>query len=163
MTHASDRATRILAAANAPAASGAASGRYRRSEPFRPGERYWATSTSRSREDWFGIQLFGPAVSLRDRLAAPLRQRGFTVRNDQTGQITFCKAVPFGHGEAIDVPRVKAVRAEIDLVLGQIESEASPETRRTGADFIRFMQASPMMGLELELPERRTDPEPEGI
>jgi hypothetical protein len=149
-----DRAGAILEAARATAATKARSGRYKRSESVAAGVRFWATTSKRFKEDRFGLQLFGAGLRLRESVGRSLEARGFEVRNDQTGQITFCRAVPFKADGSVDEAAILSTRGEIEALLEGRDPGGAPQKRRTGADFIRFIQDSPLMGVELELPRR---------
>ena len=62
MTEPESRPERLMSAIGLRPATKAASGRYLRSLPVRPGVRYWATSQERFREDYLGVQFFGVAT-----------------------------------------------------------------------------------------------------
>lgn len=146
-----DRALAVLDALHAPAATRAASGRYRRSQPILPGVRYWSTSMQRFSRDYVGVQFFGEAVGEASRFEARLVGAGFERRTPQTGQITFAKPVPFASPSRVDVEAVRAVGREIaDILVGHDSPRQPP-----GQTFRDFMLASPLAEVELEPPSRQ--------
>lgn len=56
---AQERAVAVLRALQLTPGTRAASGRYQRSLPIRPGVRYWSTSKPRMRQDLLGVQFNG--------------------------------------------------------------------------------------------------------
>ncbi|MGZ8362788.1 MAG: hypothetical protein ACXW3D_02910 [Caulobacteraceae bacterium] len=147
-----DRARALLNALSLSPASRAASSRYLRSLPVRPGVRYWATSQPRSSRDYVGVQFYGEGVRDAERFARKLLKADFERRNPQTGQVTFAKAVRFKTGDAIDVDAAKAVKREIDNILAGGE----PPTLASGAkpSFRALMTSSPLADAGIILPDR---------
>lgn len=153
MNQSEARAEQVLDAVGVQPATRAASGRYLRSLPVRPGVRYWATSQERFREDYLGVQFYGEGQEVGRRLATRLERAGFKARKPQSNQDTYAKAVPFGQGGAIDTRRLLALRRELDVILQAGESaEAIVEAKP--ASFRDFMLASPLADTDLDLPRR---------
>lgn len=154
MLTADTRALAVLAALNLQPATRAASGRYLRSTPVRPGVRYWATSQPRSRRDMLGVQFYGEGLPEARRLRARLEQAGFIARSPQTGQETFAKTVAFADDDAVDEGALRGVRRELDSILSEAALADTHETRRSFRD---FMLASPLSEVDLSLPSREAD------
>ncbi len=132
-----------------------ASGRYQRSEYIRPGVTYWSTSSDRHKTDIFGVQFTSDGLKRLALVEPQFQQHGYDVRNPGTDKVTFCKSVPRGPGGALDVVALKRIKAEIDAILNApvgVEGEQAP-----ASDFLSFMQASPLAGVELDLADRRSD------
>lgn len=156
MISAEERAKHILTAVDLQPASRAASGRYLRSVPIRPGVRFWATSQPRLRQDYLGVQFHGAGRDAARRLASRLENAGFLARSPQTGQDTFAKPVPFGATGEVDARRLQALRRELDAILLTAETaeeiiDAQPKS------FREFMLASPLADTDLDLPSRDPD------
>lgn len=147
-----DRAQALLAAIGQEADSKAASGRYRRSRPIRPGVRYWSTARLRQREDVFGVQFHGPGLAEAARLRAAFERAHFEVRNPETSKITYARPIPFGPGERVNEAALAEAKRAADAILGGPNDPAGCEMT-----FLEFMQASPWADLEIELPERVID------
>ena len=147
------RAERLLGAIGVRPATRAASGRYLRSLPVRPGIRYWATSQKRFREDYLGVQFYGEGQEIGRRLAAHLERAGFKARKPQSNQDTYAKAVPFDQAGEIDSRRLLALRRELDMILQAGES-ADKTAEAKSVSFRDFMLASPLADTDLDLPER---------
>ena len=145
------RARSVLSALDLQPATRAASGRYLRSVPVRPGVRYWATSQPRSRKDLLGIQFYGEGLEDARRLRARLEDAGFEARSPQTGQATFAKPVPFSPDNAVDAPALRLLRRELDAILAEGEHAGVAEPNRS---FRNFMLASPLADQTLDLPTR---------
>ena len=146
------RARSVLAVLDLQAATRAASGRYLRSVPVRPGVRYWATSQPRSRKDLLGVQFYGEGMTEARRLRVRLEQAGFEPRSPQTRQATFAKPVPFSADDAVDGPALRRLRRELDAILAEGAGGADP-TR----SFRDFMLTSPLADHEIALPTRTGD------
>lgn len=145
------RALSVLATVGLQPATRAASGRYLRSVPVRPGVRYWATSQPRLGKDLLGVQFYGDDGRVEaDRLRRRLEKAGFEARSPQTGQETFAKPAAFSSDNGIDVAALRSVKRELDAIL--VEGLLVP----TGAkrSFRDFMLASPLSETEVELPSR---------
>lgn len=168
-----ERAQRVLGVVGAKPATKAASGRYQRSLPFRPGIRYWATTLERSHADKFGVQFLGEGIAIAQRLERAFIRRGFVKQSTQPSQITYCRKIKWLPDDGIDVEAVRAALAEVDAVLNEadpapsrkrnaVAEEAGTPTGRSGLSFLEFMRASPLYGVELDLPKReggwRDDP-----
>lgn len=152
---AEDRALAVLAALSLHPASKAASGRYLRSLPVRPGVRYWAASRPRSAEDYFGVQFYGEGSGEAASHTEPLLAAGFRPRNPQTGQITFAKPVAFSPGGDIDSRALQRVRRELDAILDQSEPDAARSASSAKTQTFReFMLGSPLADVDLDLPAR---------
>lgn len=149
-----ERAQAVLAAIGQPADTSAASGRYRRSTPIRPGVRYWSTARLRQREDVFGVQFHGPGLAEAHRLQAAFERAHFEVRNPETSKITYARPIPFGPDEKVDTKAVAEARRAVDAILGGQSS-----SKKGGMTFLEFMQASPFADVELNLPQRVLEPE----
>lgn len=145
------RARALLATLNLCPATQAASGRYQRSVPVRPGVRYWATSQIRSRKDLVGIQFYGEGLAEARRLRGRLEQAGFRPRSPQTGQETFARPVPFSTADAIDDAALRSLRRELDAILAEADQPGVSEAGRT---FRQFMLASPLSDQPIEPPAR---------
>lgn len=157
-----ERAEAVLSELSLASSTKAASGRYRRSLPIRPGVRYWATSKPRSAEDYFGVQFYGEGAEEAARYGGPLANAGFRERNPQTGQITFAKPVAFSPGGDIDSRALQCVRRELDAIL----SESAPtrsESASKSQTFREFMLASPLADADLDLPVRTPEWRPSSI
>lgn len=154
MTSPEARARSVLTLLDLQAATRAASGRYLRSVPVRPGVRYWATSQPRSRKDLLGVQFYGEGLAEARRLRARLEQAGFEARSPQTGQATFAKATPFSADDAVDGPALRLLRRELDAILAQAEGAGVAEPARSFRD---FMLASPLADQQIALPPRTGD------
>lgn len=148
-----NRPERVLEAIGASPATRAASGRYLRSLPVRPGVRYWATSHERFREDYLGVQFYGQGQEVGKRLAASLERAGFKARKPQSNQDTFAKAVPFDGSGEVDTRRLVALRRELDAILQSGETSVSQENDLPKS-FRDFMLASPLSAVDLDLPPR---------
>lgn len=151
-----ERAKRILAAVDMQPATRAASGRYLRSVPIRPGVRFWATSQPRLKQDYLGIQFHGTGRDAARRLAARLESAGFLARNPQTGQDTFAKSVPFGSTGEVDSRRLQGLRRELDAILRDAEA-VDEATEARPKSFREFMLASPLAEVGLDLPPRDSE------
>lgn len=155
MLSSAQRTLAVLKALDLQPASRAASGRYLRSLPVRPGVRYWATSQPRFREDFLGIQFYGEGLAEARRLQDRLLRAGFRRRTPQTGQETFARPVPFSTDETLDAAALRRVRRELDAILAD-------GTRPNGVaepprSFRGFMLASPLADMEIALPSRPAD------
>lgn len=148
-----DRATAVLAAVGEEADTQAASGRYRRSRPIRPGVRYWSTARLRQREDVFGVQFHGAGLVEAKRLRAAFERAHFEVRNPESSKITYARPIPFGEDEQVDSKAIFEAKRAVDVILG-----AQPDSRKRSMTFLEFMQASPWADTEIDLPERLIDP-----
>ncbi|WP_282008560.1 hypothetical protein [Brevundimonas aveniformis] len=154
-----DRAVAVLAAIRLEADTRAASGRYRRSKPIRPGVRYWATSRLRQQEDVFGVQFYGEGLREARRLQRAFERAHFEIRNPETSKITYACPIAFGPGKSVDVEGIATARRTIDTILG---STVTPTTQ--GASFLEFMRASPWADIEIDLPDRVRQPDrPTGL
>lgn len=151
------RPERLMTAIGLKAATKAASGRYLRSLPVRPGVRYWATSQERFREDYLGVQFYGEGQEEGRRLAARLERAGFKARKPQSNQDTFAKAIPFDQTGEIDDRRLLALRRELDAILRSGEATDGAVEARPTRSFRDFMLASPLSDADLDLPSRDTD------
>lgn len=151
---AEERAVAVLQAVGAEAVTRAASGRYRRSEPIRPGVRYWATSTPRRREDHIGVQFYGVGVEQGRKLKARLEQEGFAFHRPQPGQLTFARPVPFGPDDGLDSKGLLSARKRLDALIQQRSPAAPAEAAPTADDLWVFMKSSPLADLELPDPDR---------
>lgn len=149
-----ERAAAVLAAAGAHPSTKAASGRYRRSDPIRPGVRYWSTSTPRHQLDQFGVQFYGRGLSEGRQLEERLRAFRFEPRAPQSGQMTFARAVRFAPGDLLDHASLAEARRELDVILEQTSVDGVQES---GSRFLDFMRNSPLAGLDLDL-DRHADP-----
>lgn len=149
-----ERAQAVLAAIGQQADTRAASGRYRRSKPIKPGVRYWSTARLRQREDVFGVQFHGPGLAEAHRLKAAFERAHFEVRNPETSKITYARPIPFGPDERVDAEAVVEARRAADAILG-----GQSGSTKGGAAFLKFMQASPFADVDLDLPERVVEPE----
>lgn len=148
-----ERAQAVLAAIGQQADTSAASGRYRRSKPIKPGVRYWSTARLRQREDVFGVQFHGPGLAEAHRLQVAFERAHFEVRNPETSKITYARPIPFGPNEKVDTKAVAEARRAADAILG------GQSSTKGGMTFLEFMQASPLADVELDLPERVIEPE----
>lgn len=147
------RARALLTILDVSPASRAASGRYLRSVPIRPGVRYWTTSQLRLKQDFVGVQFFGEGTDEAARCGRLLEGAGFRRRTPQTGQSTFAKPLSFAHGQAIDADAVRQIKRELDSILfGGME--LGPETGDPRLSFRNFMLASPLAEVDLALPSR---------
>ena len=155
MTQHASRAEQLFSVIGVQPASRAASGRYLRSLPVRPGVRYWATSQPRFEEDYLGLQFYGEGRTIGRRLATALERAGFAPRNPQSNQDTYAKAVRFDRGGGIDAPHLLALRRELDGILKRGEPDTAAET--PFSSFRAFMLASPLAETDLELPARDAD------
>jgi hypothetical protein len=144
-----ERAQAVLAAIGQHVDTRAASGRYRRSKPIRPGIRYWTTARLRQREDVFGVQFHGPALSEALRLRAAFERANFEIRNPETSKITYARPIPFGPDENLDAEALAEAKRAADAILG-----THPAPGLSTMSFLEFMQASPLAGVELDLPPR---------
>lgn len=151
-----ERAKRILAAVDMQPATRAASGRYLRSVPIRPGVRFWATSQPRLKQDFLGVQFHGAGRDAARTLASRLESAGFLARSPQTGQDTFAKPVPFGATGEIDFRQLQALRRELDAILRTAETGGGA-TEAYPKSFRDFMLASPLANADLDLPSRDPD------
>lgn len=151
MTLSETRACSVLTVLDLQPATRAASGRYLRSVPIRPGVRYWATSQPRSRKDLLGVQFYGEGLAEARRLHVRLEQAGFAARSPQTGQATFAKSAPFSADNGVDGPALRLLRRELDAILAAGEQAGLAEPARSFRD---FMLASPLADQEIELPTR---------
>lgn len=159
MLEVANRPGRILAAVELQAATRAASGRYLRSLPVRPGVRYWATSRQRFGEDHLGVQFYGDdGLDEARRLRGALERAGFKARAPQTGQETFAKPVGFAADGGVDEWALRSLRRELDAVLANTEPSLSTGTPNVGdvaaTSFRDFMLASPLAEIAVELPAR---------
>jgi len=154
MIEPSSRPERLMGAIGLRPATNAASGRYLRSLPLRPGVRYWATSQARFREDYLGVQFYGEGQVEGLRLAARLERAGFKARKPQSNQDTYAKAIPFDQGGEIDLRRLQALRRELDAILQSGEAEDGPAAARASGSFRDFMLTSPLADADLDLPSR---------
>ncbi len=145
------RALSVLATVDLQPATRAASGRYLRSIPVRPGVRFWATSQPRLGKDLLGVQFYGDdGRAEAERLRRRLEQAGFQARTPQTGQETFAKPAPFSADNGIDRAALRSVKRELDAILASGQSRDAGRTR----SFREFMLASPLADVELDLPSR---------
>lgn len=151
------RPERLMTAIGLKPATKAASGRYLRSLPVRPGVRYWATSQERFREDYLGVQFYGEGQEEGRRLAARLERAGFKARKPQSNQDTFAKAIPFDQTGEIDDRRLLALRRELDAILRSDEAADGSVDARPMASFRNFMLASPLADADIDPPSRNTD------
>lgn len=162
-----ERSEAVLKSVGERVASRAASGRYVRSEPIRNRKvRYWATAKPRSREDHLGVQFYGDGVREAERYRRELESAGFLRHKPQPDKETFAKPVPIKADGAMDIEALNEAKRHLDRILHVGEGDApAPRTAqpsgptegaalRTGADFLSFMQASPLAGVELDLPSR---------
>lgn len=156
MSEPESRPERLMSAIGLRPATKAASGRYLRSLPVRPGVRYWATSQERFREDYLGVQFYGEGQEEGRRLAAHLERAGFKARKPQSNQDTFAKAIPFDQAGEIDARRLLALRRELDAILTTGEA-ADGATKPRPKSFRDFMLASPLADTDLDLPSRDAD------
>lgn len=145
------RALAVLQALKVQPATKAASGRYLRSLPIRPGIRYWATSQLRLQQDFVGVQFFGEGLEAARRCGQRLERAGFRQRSPQTGQSTFARPVAFAAGQAIDAAAVEAAKRELDEILRDDERGGA---QPASPSFRAFMLSSPLSGVDLTLPER---------
>jgi hypothetical protein len=150
---AEERAHKVLKTLGLRPATRAGSGRYQRSEPIRPGVRYWSTSQPRRRQDFFGVQFFGQALSDAETAAARLERAGFTRRTPQTGQLTFARPVDFGPGGELDTVGLSTARQDLDEII--LTGRSTARDAGSGLAFREFMLSSPWADTELELPERK--------
>lgn len=148
------RPERLMSAIGLRPATKAASGRYLRSLPVRPGVRYWATSQERFREDYLGVQFYGEGQEEGRRLAAHLERAGFRARKPQSNQDTFAKAIPFGQTGEIDARRLLALRRELDAILRTGEAADGAVEAEPTKSFRDFMLASPLADTDVDLPSR---------
>lgn len=153
-----ERAQAVLAAIGQQADTRAASGRYRRSTPIRPGVRYWSTARLRQREDVFGVQFNGPALEEARRLRSAFERARFEVRNPETSKITYARPVPFGPGREVDTVALAEAKRVADAILGTQGDQPAGASGK-GSTFLEFMQASPWADTEIELPQRIGAPE----
>ena len=156
------RVERLLGAIGARPATSAASGRYLRSLPVKPGVRYWATSRERFREDYLGVQFYGEGQEVGRRLAADLERAGFKPRKPQSNQDTYAKAIPFDRTGEIDARRLLMLRRELDTILRRGETAGAGAAAPAPRSFRDFMLASPLADADLDLP-RRDKPWREGV
>lgn len=147
------RVERVMDIVGVRPATHAASGRYLRSLPVRPGVRYWATCQERFQEDYLGVQFYGQGQEIGRRLAASLERAGFKARKPQSNQDTFAKGVPFDGSGEIDARRLLALRRELDAILQSGEASSGKGEARLQS-FRDFMLASPLNAVELDLPLR---------
>jgi len=154
MSQQQSRVERLLGVIGARPATQAASGRYLRSLPVRPGVRYWATSQERFREDYLGVQFYGEGQEVGRRLAADLERAGFKPRKPQSNQDTFAKGVPFDRTGEIDARRLLALRKELDAILQRGEASGGDPAASAPQSFRDFMLASPLADTDLGLPPR---------
>lgn len=157
MSEQESRPGRLMSAIGLRPATKAASGRYLRSLPVRPGVRYWTTSQERFREDYLGVQFYGEGQQEGRRLAALLERAGFKARKPQSNQDTYAKAVPFDQTGEIDARRLLALRRELDAILKSGEAADSAVEVQPAKSFRDFMLASPLADADLDLPSRDTD------
>lgn len=148
------RPERLLGVIGATPATRAASGRYLRSLPVRPGVRYWATSQARFGEDYLGVQFYGEGQAVGRRLAADLERAGFKLRKPQSNQDTYAKAIPFDRSGEIDTRRLLALRRELDAILREDETTGGGTEVQSPRSFRDFMLASPLAHADLDLPSR---------
>ncbi len=149
-----ERAQAVLAAIGEQADTRAASGRYRRSTPIRPGVRYWSTARLRQREDVFGVQFHGPALEEARRLQSAFERARFEVRNPETSKITYARPIPFGPGEGVNATALAEAKRAADAILDGA-ADVAPKRQ----SFLEFMQASPWADTEIDLPRRVVGPE----
>ena len=151
-----DRAEAIFDALGLRTASIAASGRYQHSEFIRPGVTYWSTSSDRYKTDLFGVQFTTDAgLELMRRVKKGFEERGYDIRNPETDRVTFCKSVPRGPTGNLDLAALETVKEEINALLNAPVSVIVKHA--PAADFVSFMRASPLSGVELSLPKRAAE------
>lgn len=141
--------------AGARPATGAASGRYQRSLPFRAGVRYWATTLEKSRTDKFGVQFLGEGIALAHKVESDLLRHRFIKQSTQPTQITYCRAFSRLPGDAIDEAAIREIKAEIDAVLDLAVGGGTEAARAgSGQGFRAFMLKSPLADADIVLTER---------
>ncbi len=155
MNSVTQRAEGIFDKLGLTTASIEASGRYQRSAYIHPGVTYWSASSDRHNTDIFGVQFTSDGLKLLALVEPQFRQNGYDVRNPGTDKVTFCKSVLRGPNGALDVVALKTIKAEIDALLN---APVDVELRQVpAADFLSFMQASPLAGVELDLADQRSE------
>lgn len=155
MLSVSDRAERVFEVLGLETETYAGNGRYRRSHEIGEGVVFWSTSSDRHKTDTLGVQFFGPGLDVVKRLGEGFRMRGYEERNPGTDRITFCKSVARKADGGVDVQSLTTIRAEIEALL---RTPLAAAIRNASAqDFVSFMRASPLNGVELDMPERETD------
>lgn len=147
MLQVGDRAAEVLNTIGAQPETSAASGRYRRSAPFRTGMRYWSTSQPRLRHDFLGVQFFGRGIQEAERLRRRLEGQGFQKRTPQTGQLTFAKAVSYLTDGSLDREALGQVRDELDALIGRTGEGGDDDA----GSLWEFMRNSPLADLNLDL------------
>lgn len=157
MNKTESRPERLMSTIGLRPATKAASGRYLRSLPVRPGVRYWATSQDRFKEDYLGVQFYGEGQQEGRRLAERLERAGFKARKPQSNQHTYAKGIPFDQSGEIDARRLLALRRELDAILTAGETADSATETRPSRSFRDFMLASPLADADLDLPARDAD------
>lgn len=115
MANSNQRSRQVFDAVDLTPATKAASGRYIRSEPFRPGVRYWASHANGL--DLFGVQFFGSGLASATTLQRALVAAGFLERTRQPTQLTFCRQVRGLSDDGIDAASLKAAKSDLDAVL----------------------------------------------
>ena len=151
-----DRAAAIFKTLALQTASIAASGRYQHSEYIRPGVTYWSTSSDRYKTDLLGVQFTGEdGLNLMRLVRSAFESRGYDVRNPDKDRVTFCKSVPRGVDGRLDTDALQTVKSEIDALLNAPVTVSLKQA--PAADFVAFMRASPLAGVELSLPDRSID------
>jgi hypothetical protein len=154
LSKAEERAPALLKALRLPIAVRRVRGRYLTSPSRLPGVSYWATSMPRFKRDGFGVQFEGAGLTYLGRLKSALARAGFNDRGQNDGRHTFERELPFAEGGRIDEAALaEAKRAVDDLLAGQPKSGGSKMT------FLEFMEASPLYGVELDIPPRTFAPE----
>lgn len=157
-----ERSYAVLDAIGEIAAKSAASGRYRHSEELSPGLRFWSSSFDRDRTDALGVQFTASALEQAKQLRRVFLDAGYEERDlRDPSKVTFCKRINRNPNAGLDVPALKALKAEILSLVGRHgPSDANASSRE---DFVTFMRRSPLYGVALDMGERTVDAERDTI
>lgn len=149
-----DRAPALLEALRLPVMGRRGRGRYVTSPTAVPGVSYWATSLPRFRRDAFGVQFEGIGRDRLRFLKSDLIRAGFIDRGEVDDRVTFERPLPFCADSGIDIESLRSAYRDAEAILSR---PVEPGERKL--TFLEFMQNSPWAGIEIELPERRIEPE----
>jgi hypothetical protein len=153
LSKAEERAPALLAALRLPIAVRRVGGRYLTSPSRLPGVSYWATSMPRYKRDGFGVQFEGAGLTYLGRLRSALARAGFDDRGQNEGRHTFERQLPFAADGQIDEAALAEAKRAVDALLA-----TAPEAGAREMTFRQFMQASPLFGIELDIPPRTGAP-----
>ncbi|MNT03500.1 hypothetical protein D3C72_1380400 [compost metagenome] len=110
-----ERTQSIMDALGIARASGAASGRYLRSDPLRPGVRYWAGHAHG--QALFGVQFLADAMDEAGRLGHALEAAGFLSREPAPKLLTYCRGSALLADGELDVDALRVAKVDLDRIL----------------------------------------------